>query len=271
MSIINLPQWILKDEHYQPDGDRDYFISRSLLRMMKMLQSLRFQSRRKPFENISAVGAFCFTIMIILFCVSASKLNFLFCVLALELVILCTLDGQMISQILSNSLTMTIFCALFVLPSILFGTRTLLVILPMKTFLTMTALGLLSSLFRWHQITEALRFFCIPTTVIFILDTTLRYIVLLGEISHDMLIALKLRSIGRNKNKKLAVSGILGYVFLKSREMSEEMYQAMCCRGFTGEYPIVSRKLIKLGDVIFLILTIGFAMLFLILEGWIKL
>ena len=271
MVTINLSQWILKEEKYQPDGDRDYFISRSLLRIMKILRSLRFQSRRKPFKSISAVSAFCFTIVMILLCVSAGKLNFLFCVLALELIILCMLDGQTISRILQNSLMMTIFSAIFVLPSMLLGIRTLLVMLPVKTFLTVTALGLLSSFFRWHQITEALRFFRVPAIVVFILDTTIRYIVLLGEISQDMLIALKLRSIGRNKDKKLAVSGILGSVFLKSREMSEEMYQAMCCRGFTGEYPITSRNLLRSGDVLFLLLTIGFVTLFMILEGWVKL
>ena len=271
MITINLPQWILEEEHYQPDRDRAYFISRSLLRMMKILSSLRLQSRRKPFESISAVGALCFALIIVLLCVSASKLNFLFCVLALELVILCILDGQTIRQVLQNSLMMTIFSALFVLPSILLGTRTLLIMLPMKTFLTLTALGLLSSLFRWHQITEALRFFRVPAIVVFILDTTLRYIVLLGEISQDMLIALKLRSIGRNRDKKHAISGILGSVFLKSREMSEEMYQAMCCRGFTGEYSITLRKLLRYGDLVFLILTALFVVLFLILEGLIKL
>ena len=271
MIAIDLPKWILKDEDYQPDSDRDFFISRSILRMMKILRSLRFQSQRKPFEKISAAAALCFTISLILLCVSAGKLNFLFCVLAFELVILCTLDGQTIRQILQNSFIMAIFSILFVLPSLLLGTRTLLVMLPLKTFLTVTALGLLISSFRWHQITEALRFFRIPPVVIFILDTTLRYIVLLGEISQDMLIALKLRSIGRNRDKKRAVSGILGSVFLKSREMSEEMYQAMCCRGFTGEYPISSKKLLRSGDLLFLILAGGFTFLFLILEGWINL
>ena len=125
MVTINLPQWILKDEDYQPDSDRDFFISRSILRMMKILRSLRFQSQRKPFEKISAAAALCFTMLLILLCVSAGKLNFLFCVLALELVILCILDGQTIRQILQNSLIMAIFSALFVLPSLLLGTRTL--------------------------------------------------------------------------------------------------------------------------------------------------
>ena len=268
---MNLPRWALEDEDYQPDDDRDYFISRSLLRLTRLLRSLRFQSRRKSLEKVSAIGALCFTALLILLCVSASRLNFLFCVLALELIILCTLEGQTIRQILQNSLIMAILSALFVLPSMLLGTRTLLIMLPLKTFLTVTALGLLISSFRWHQITEALRFFHIPPVVVFILDTTLRYIVLLGEISQDMLIALKLRSVGRNRDKKRASSGILGSVFLKSREMSEDMYQAMCCRGFTGEYPVSSKKLLRSGDVIFLILAGGFTLLFLVLEGWINL
>jgi cobalt/nickel transport system permease protein len=51
-----------------------------------------------------------------------------------------------------------------------------------------------------------------------------------------MFYALKLRSVGRNAGKTASISGIAGTLFLKSKEMAEEMYAAMECRGFTGEY-----------------------------------
>ena len=266
-SDIKLPEWVLREENYRPDGDRDHFITRSLLRIMQILRALRYQSRRKQLANVSAVGALCFILVVVILCASAQTLNFLFCVLALELVLMCLLDGHTIRQLFQNSIIMTMFSALFVLPAYFLGNQLIIILLPFKTFLTVTSLGLLTTFFRWHQITEALKFFHLPTLVIFVLDTTLRYIVLLGEISRDMLIALKLRSVGRNRNKKIAVSGILGNVFLRSREMSEEMYQAMCCRCFTGEYMNNSKSFLRFGDLLFLILASGYIYLFFVLEG----
>ena len=77
---------------------------------------------------------------------------------------------------------------------------------------------------------------------VFTLDITLKYIVILGNICVDMLNAVRLRSVGRNKDKKSALSGVMGVTFLKSREMADEMYQAMVCRGFDGEYNNVKRE-----------------------------
>ena len=52
----------------------------------------------------------------------------------------------------------------------------------------------------------------------------------------EILTSLRLRSVGQNRKKAQSFSGISGISFLKSREMAEEMYAAMCCRGFVGEY-----------------------------------
>ena len=55
--------------------------------------------------------------------------------------------------------------------------------IPCKTFLTVAALGMLTEFLPWNQLTAAMRVFHLPQVVIFIFDTTLRYIVLLGEIA----------------------------------------------------------------------------------------
>ena len=131
---------------------------------------------------------------------------------------------------------MSLFAAavaeLVVLPSLLLGQLQVLVILPCKTFLTVTAIRLLTEIFSWHELIAALRLFRVPRLLIFLLDTTLRSIVLLGDIAQEMLLALRLRSVGTNPQKLSSVGGILGVLFLKSRKMSEEMEQAMRCRGW---------------------------------------
>lgn len=197
-----LPEWALRDENYSPDSDNDYFISRTLLRIMKILRALRYRARKNRIENFSAASAILFTVSLIFLCVISRTTNFLFCVLALELILLCPVDGETIFSTVRNSVAAAVFAALFLLPAFFFGNPNLILILPFKIFLTTTALGLLTIFFTENQLTRALKNFRVPAVMIFILDTTLRYIVLLGEISQDMLTALKIRSVGKNRDKK---------------------------------------------------------------------
>jgi cobalt/nickel transport system permease protein len=89
---------------------------------------------------------------------------------------------------------------------------------------------------QWNHITGALRKLHIPGIFIFTLDMTLKYIVLLGTFTGDILTALRLRSVGKNNKKYQSVGGVMGITFIRGAEMSQEMYEAMRCRGFTDDY-----------------------------------
>jgi len=59
------------------------------------------------------------------------------------------------------------------------------------------------------------------------------------------------------KKKGNFLSGIMGTTFIKSKEMAEDMYDAMECRGFSGEYNTYnSYKKIKIADILFIVLDI---------------
>ena len=89
---------------------------------------------------------------------------------------------------------------------------------------------------QWNHITKALRTLHIPGVFIFILDITLKYLVLLGSLIEGLLTACSLRSVGKNKKKYQSVGGVMGVTFVRSTEMSQQMYEAMQCRGFTDDY-----------------------------------
>jgi len=82
----------------------------------------------------------------------------------------------------------------------------------------------------------SLKMFFVPDIFIFAIDITIKYITILGELALNMLYALRLRSVGRSRDKHTPLAGIAGTMFIKSKEMSEELYNAMECRGFSGEY-----------------------------------
>ena len=153
------------------------------------------------------------------------------------------------------------------LPALWLGNGQRVLLLPAKTLLTVIALNLLQENFAWHSLTHACRQLHVPGIAIFVLDTTLRYIVLLGEEAAQLLTALKLRSVGHNPHKGRAIGGLLGVLLLRSQQMSLEMYDAMRCRCFTGDYPAPPTRLrLCRCDLLLAALTLGYLYLFLRLE-----
>ena len=53
---MKLPEWAVREEIYNPGSDRDYFISRSLLKIVSILTALRGQGLR-PARPIGAAPA----------------------------------------------------------------------------------------------------------------------------------------------------------------------------------------------------------------------
>lgn len=54
-------------------------------------------------------------------------------------------------------------------------------------------------------------------------------------------------------------------MFLKSKEMAEDMYAAMECRGFTGEYGIYSKLRFTFSDFIYIMINGGIIFTFIYL------
>jgi len=204
---------------------------------MDILFSLRAQGRRT--SRIPALGALLLLFAWILFIVLAQTTTLLFVATAVALAVLATFSGHAIRRVLGGALAAALFSLLLVLPAFFLsagGGRALL--LPWKSFLTMAGVMMLAESLMWHDVTRALVRLRVPETVIFLLDTMLRSLYMLGEEAGRLLVALKLRSIGRNRQKSRAMGGVLGSLYLQAGRLSQATYEAMRCRGFTGTYGV---------------------------------
>jgi cobalt/nickel transport system permease protein len=105
-----------------------------------------------------------------------------------------------------------------------------------KVFLSLEMVSIVNHTTQWNHITGALKRLHIPGIFIFTLDVALKYIVLQGSFIVDILTSLLLRSVGKNNKKYQSVGGVMGVTFIRGVELSREMYEAMCCRGFTDDY-----------------------------------
>ena len=152
------------------------------------------------------------------------------------------------------------------LPAVFMGNPQTLANITARVYVSVTLVGILSAGTSWNKLTASMRTFRIPSLFIFTLDITLKYISVLGEICVDILTSVGLRSVGKNPDKAKSFSGVLGITFLKSSEMSEEMYASMCCRGFTGEYQMSKKYRLCLQDVFGILMMVCGICLFLYLN-----
>ncbi len=87
------------------------------------------------------------------------------------------------------------------------------------------------------EIFKSLRVLRVPTLFIMIIEMTYRYLIVLLSISIEMFEARNLRTVGEMPSKwhRAQVGSSIAALFARSIALSEEVYQAMCARCYTGE------------------------------------
>ena len=261
-----LPSWMCESEAYEPNIDKDGFITKSAQAILGVLAKLKWNAGKDRRFSASPSLKLCYTFLFIL--LTACSKNYLFSsiMVAGTILALASYPASAMKQILSGTIGAVLFSIFILLPAVFMGNPQILLTIGTKVFLSVTLIGMLSAGTAWNKLTASLRAFHIPDIFIFTLDITLKYIAVLGEICMEILTSLRLRSIGQNKKKAKAFSGILGISFLKSREMADEMYAAMCCRGFVGEYKTGRKYAFRKQDIFYIFSMIAVVGLFVYLE-----
>lgn len=236
----NIPDWLMSEENYSAQADHDGFITKSLLSIIGALSSFRAKSSSYGSKFPAHLKLILCLIMVLAVSL-AQNMFIVYSILAVLLVHMCFLRSDWLLRTFTAAFAAALLSAMILIPSIFLGSPGSVLTVSIKVFTSVGLVGLLAATTEWNRLTACLAAFHIPGVFIFTLDLTLKYIVILGNISVDLLNAVKLRSVGRNRDKKAAVSGVLGVTFLKSRQMADEMYQAMVCRGFDGEYGKLDR------------------------------
>lgn len=261
-----LPSWMCETEQYVPSIDKDGFITKSAQAILGVLAKLKWNAGKDRRFSASPSLKLCYTFLFIL--LTACSKNYLFSLIMVAgtILALASYPASAMKQILSGTIGAVLFSIFILLPAVFMGNPQILLTIGTKVFLSVTLIGMLSAGTAWNKLTASLRAFHIPDIFIFTLDITLKYIAVLGEICMEILTSLRLRSIGQNKKKAKAFSGILGISFLKSREMADEMYAAMCCRGFVGEYKTGRKYAFRKQDIFYIFSMIAVVGLFVYLE-----
>lgn len=116
----------------------------------------------------------------------------------------------------------------------------------------------------FSQLEKALRALKLPEIFVSVIGMAYRYIFVLTETASEMVEARFARTVGRpgNKEGRHFFSNSIATLFLHTKKMSEEVYDAMCCRGYTGESVSLINLKLTVQDFIF---TLSNAIIILIL------
>ncbi|HWQ10827.1 MAG TPA: energy-coupling factor transporter transmembrane component T [Holophaga sp.] len=245
---MQVPEWLLQDARYEPRADRDAFLDRSILAFLAVLARSRARAGRGEQARLDALVKVLCALVVVLLVSLARSTAFLALAGTGLLVVLALQSGRVIAAVLRTCLGGAAFTALVLLPSAFWGTGPAALIIAFKVVCSLAAVRLVSATTPWPEIPGAFKRLHVPDLFILVLDIALKYITRLGEFALSMLHALKLRSVGRNPGKTAALGGIVGTLFLKSKEMAEETYAAMECRGFTGDYRPAAGARLRLRD-----------------------
>ncbi len=234
--IGDLPDWLTSSQDYRPGPDRDGFIMRNLLSLASVLAQLRLDDGRDgplspspPVKLLLALGAILLT--------SLSR-NYLFvlAMLAVVLVRAAMLPRAALARVTGGSLAAAGLTLVLMLPAALIGQPRSALFLATKSLVTVGITLTVALTTPKAHLTSALRQLGMPAVVILTVDLALHGIVRLGQTAQEVLVALRLRSVGTNRAKGATMGGVGGVVLVKASRLAQDSYDAMRCRGFDGSY-----------------------------------
>lgn len=123
----------------------------------------------------------------------------------------------------------------------------------LKCGLTVAVALLLIATTGMDKLAAALRMLKVPQIFVLQLMLTYRYISVLMEEVARMLRAYSLRSPRQKGIHRSAWGSFAGQLMLRTFDRAQRVYQAMCIRGFTGEYNTGGSIKIKAGDILYMI------------------
>ena len=233
-----IPAWLQTEERIAPPRRDGAFALRTVKALGGVLARLRVQRGREGRLRIPALGKLILLLALIL-CLSLARRPLLLLGLAaLVLGYVSTLPARELASVLRPALGGAALALLLFLPALLLrpaGRLNNLIVVG-KVFLSVAMVNCFNRRTQWNELTAALRRLRVPGVFVFVLDLSLKYIVLLGGVIVDLLTARELRAVGRDRHPYRSVGGVLGQTFLRSVRLSRETWEAMCCRCFTDDY-----------------------------------
>lgn len=231
-----IPGWLAVPQDYEPRSDRSSFIAKSMLSVASVLRQLRLDGGRSgrfsptaPVKLVLSLGAIIVNSL-------ATNLMTTLVLLAFVLVRAAFLPRPALAHVAAMAGAAALLAFVLMLPAVVLGQPASAVRLAVKALVSTGIVMEVALATPAGELTGALRTFHISNLVIMTIDLALRAIVRLGECALETLIALDLRSVGRDHGKRTSMGGVGGALLVRASVAAGDTHDAMRCRGFEGTY-----------------------------------
>lgn len=262
-----VPDWLATSESYRPGTDRDGFLSRNLMQVSALLDRMRMMEGQESQLSPSAPVKLLVGLVCVLLTSLSRNYLFVLAMLAAVLVRACLLPARALGRVAAGSTTAAALTALVMLPATLMGQAASPLWLATKALVSTGIVLTVALTTPAAQLTGALRALHVPSTAILTLDLALRSIASLAQTAHEVLLALALRSVGRNARKQSSMGGVGGVVLVKAARAAQDTHDAMSCRGFDGSYDSSAHLGLRPADALWLLALCLCVALFFSLQG----
>ena len=273
----NLPIWLAQSENYSDYIEcRPHFLRRALSEITKVFQNEFLAEKYEKYDGLLQIIDPRVKILVLLFYIVFASA--VFSIFVKILIAAIGLLFAVMSKLKLSDFLRRVWCylppVLFILslPAAinLFSSGTPLIYLSKTFYFTLSGIRtalrvsltcgislsfvyLIFATTRAVQIEKALRALKLPDVFVSILSMAYRYIFVLASEAIKVIEARFLRTVGKVKSKdeRRFVSHSIASVFLKSKKLSGDVYDAMCCRGFTGKAVSLNELKFGIQDFIF--------------------
>jgi len=123
---------------------------------------------------------------------------------------------------------------------------------------------------RISDLAHTLRHLRVPAKLLMIFFFCIRFVHEISDEYHRLSDAIKIRAFtpGTNLRTYRTYANLLGVLLVRSYDRSTRVYQAMLCRGFTGDFPVLSHFKLRVVDVAVGAVVIAVAILLGGLQWW---
>ena len=257
--------WMKEEERYEPRADRNRFFMQTAKTIMGILARIRMQNKEKRRGPALSAGARILLLLVLLILTAFSKnAGFALAMIMAELMMLACCPAKDVKRILTAVFGILLFTILITLPAYFMGSEKTIVVLPVKVCCSVLGVELMNLGLKWNELTWTMHRLHVPDLFLLVWEMTMKFLLLLGRMNEQLLLALKVRSIGVNRQKAQAIGGILGVSYLKSQLWAKETYEAMNCRGFDGTYQTIKVNKWNPWDVLVIPGLVGMAALYII-------
>lgn len=226
----------------------------------------RDRTEGKRRSLIHPVFRICTVLFGILLCALSRNALFTWIIIGCEICEIALLEPKKIIEILKIVAPTMLFTFVIMLPAIFLGLPTSAITVTSKVCASISALAILNTTTNWKEVTGSLCALHIPGIVIFTLDMTIHFLVLLSRFSEQILEAAQMREVSDISWRDSQIGGILGTTFLKAQRVADATTDAMICRGFIGEYHIYDQRNIQWKDWGYVLIALSMLGMFLYLE-----